>query len=228
MHQRENSPSHSQIEHSAACVFAGATPRSILRQILPILDLGTTFTMSAPPTYFDQDGRLHFLTPDGLPPNHGVPLLPPFILLPTSPIRALFTQIFHPSPPEIKYVTIKFIGNGVRPHRDRFTGRDRDEAIVYTTCVAATSKKVEDLIREMGGSGARGITECKLLVDGRTWLEVQTFKLGDDNLQKTLAEVGWTNTRGVNGPPVWVCPYHPGLEEEEEKQYWQRQGFLSE
>lgn len=82
-----------------------------------------------------------------------------------------------------------------------------------TTCRVATTMKVEKLIREMGGSGMMGITECKLLADGRTWSPVQTFRLDDDNVQKTVAEVGWTESRRVNGPPVWICPFHPGLEE---------------
>lgn len=95
------------------------------------------------------------------------------------------------------------------------------------TCRVATSMKVEDLIREMGGSGAMGITECKLLADGRTWSPVQTFRLGDNNVQRTVAEVGWTEPRGVDGPPIWICPFHPGLEEKEEARYWRGRGFSS-
>lgn len=82
-----------------------------------------------------------------------------------------------------------------------------------TTCRVATTMKVEKLIREMGGSSMMGITECKLLADGRTWSPVQTFRLDDDNVQKTVEEMGWTESRRVNGPPVWICPFHPGLEE---------------
>lgn len=94
-----------------------------------------------------------------------------------------------------------------------------------TTCRVATTVKVEELIRAMGGHGVMGVTECKLLADGRSWSAVQTFQLGDDNAHRTLAEVGWTAWRGVGGPPVWICPFHPGLEDEEEARYWRRLGF---
>lgn len=219
-------------------------------------------------SYLGEDGRLHFVTSDGLPPNNGIPPLPGpavpppptykfsvpplahmYQVLPPSssayglqgvsepipvpPIQALYLESYRPpsslQPPLLQggCINIKFIQNGVRPHRDRFTGRDRDEEIVATTCRVATTMKVEELIREMGGSGVMGITECKLLADGRTWSPVQTFKLGDDNVHKTLADVGWTESRGVDGPPVWISPFHPGLEEEEEVRYWRRRGFLT-
>lgn len=231
--------------------------------------------MSAPPpnkplniSYVDQDGRPHFITSDGLPPNNGVPPPPasevppppvygfpplsPLPLYQASPppsgtngqqsilepapvpaIQALYFESYlppsslQPPPLRIECINIKFIQNGVRPHRDRFTGRDRNEEIVATTCRVATTMKVEELILGMGGSDDMGITECKLLADGRTWSTVQTLKLGDDNVQKTLAEVGWTESRGADGPPIWICPFHPGLEEEEEARYWRRQGFTA-
>lgn len=126
----------------------------------------------------------------------------------------------------IQFVKINFIANGVRPHQDRFTGRNRDEEILYTACRAATIMKMNDLIKTFEGGGARGFTECKLLSDGRSWAKVQTFKLGDDSLGKTLGEIGWTESRGVDGPPVWVCAYHEGLDDEEEESYWKRLGFL--
>ncbi|MCJ1261504.1 hypothetical protein MMC22_001368 [Lobaria immixta] len=200
-------------------------------------------------SYLGEDGRLHFVTSDGLPPNNGIPpppgpaLLPPSSSayglqgvsepIPVPPIQALYLESYRPPSslqpplPQGGCINIKFIQNGVRPHRDRFTGRDRDEEIVATTCRVATTTKVGELIREMGGSGVMGITECKLLADGRTWSPVQTFKLGDDNVHKTLADVGWTESRGVDGPPVWISPFHPGLEEEEEARYWRRRGFLT-
>lgn len=126
--------------------------------------------------------------------------------------------------PPAEFVYINFICNGVRPHRDRYTGRNRDEEIIYTVCCAITSMKMKDLIKAFEGGGARGFTECKLLSDGRSWAEVKTFKLSDDSSEKTLAEVGWTESRGVDGP-LWVCAYHEGLEEEEEKSYWEELGF---
>lgn len=85
---------------------------------------------------------------------------------------------------------------------------------------------MNDLIKAFEGGGARGFIECKLLSDGRSWAKVQTFKLGDDSSGKTLGEIGWTESRGVDGPPVWVCAYHEGLDDEEEKSYWKRLGFL--
>ena len=219
-------------------------------------------------SYVDGDGRPHFITSDGLPPNNGVPLppgpirppspvygfaldppAPIYPVLPPSsgtnglqgmqeptpapPIQALYLEHYRPPsslqplPLRNGCIKLRFIQNGVRPHRDRFTGRDRDEEIVATTCRVATSMKVEELIRRMGGSGVMGITECKPLADGRTWSPVQTFQLGDENVNKTLAEVGWTESRGIDGPPVWISPYHPGVEEEEEARYWRRQGFVT-
>lgn len=211
---------------------------------MPALPLNTPLNIS----YVDEDGRPHFITSDGLPPNNGVPpppaseVPPPFgtnglqsVLEPASvpAIQALYLESclprssLQPPPLRIECINIKFIQNGVRPHRDRFTGRDRNKEIVATTCRVATTMKVGELILGMGGSGVMGITECKLLADGRTWSPVQTLKLGDHNVQKTLAEVGWTESRGADGPPIWICPFHPGLEEEEEAQYWHRQGFLA-
>lgn len=151
---------------------------------------------------------------------------------PTPQPRPIAWYIFRPVQqplvtPPTQFVNINFIGNGVRPHRDRFTGRNRDGEILYTVCRAATNMKMKDLIAAFEGGGARGFTECKLLSDGRSWAEVRTFKLGDDSSGKTLGEVGWTESRGVNGPPVWVCAYHEGLDDEEEKSFWEGLGFFA-
>lgn len=200
-------------------------------------------------SYRDEDGTGYYRTSDGLPPNHGRPP-PPSDDPPVIPFLAGFPAasstrpppVSQPSPvaihtfrptqqpagtPTTGFVDINFIRNGVRPHRDRYTGRDRDEAITYTPWRVATSMKMKDLIESFDGSGGRGFTECKLLSDGYSWAEVQTFKLGDDSSEKTLAEVGWTASRGVDGPPVWVSAYHEGLVGDEEKKYWEGLGFVS-
>ena len=194
-------------------------------------------------SYIDPEGIVHYLTPDGLPPNNGYPappgyelrVLPAPAVSPRSPspipqLRPIASYILRPvvQPlviPPTQFVNINFISHGVRPHRDKFTGRNRDEEIPYTVCRAATNMKMKDLIIAFEGGEARGFTECKLLSDGRSWAEVQTFKLGDNRSEMTLEEVGWTESRGVDGPPVWVCAYHEGLDAEEEKSYWEGLGF---
>ena len=194
-------------------------------------------------SYSDQDGTRHHRTSDGLPPNHGIP--PLVSLFPTALIaashtspplvpqpRAVEIHTFQPTlkpseTPATGFVDINFIRSGVRPHRDRYTGRDRDEEISYTSWRTATNTKMKDLIKSWDGDGTRGFTECKLLSDSYSWAEVQTFKLGDDNSEKTLAEVGWTASRGVDDPPVWVAAYHEGLDGDEEKKYWEGLGFVS-
>ena len=200
-------------------------------------------------SYSDRAGVRHYLTSDLLPPNHGNPPPPghepPVLPLPagfpvassTSPPpdsqpRPVAGYAFRPAPqppvtPPTQFVNIHFISNGVRPHRDRFTGRNRDDEIEFTICRAATNMKMKDLIGAFVGSGARGFTECKLLSDGYSWAEVRTFKLGDDSSEKTLGEVGWTESRGVDDAPVWVCAYHEGLDDVEEKSYWEGRGFVA-
>lgn len=191
----------------------------------------------------DENGTRYYRTSDGLPPNHGSPpQVPPFlagvvatsqtISPPVPQPMAVAIHTFRPTrqpsqTPTTGFVDINFIRNGVRPHRDRYTGRDRDEEISYTPWRVATSMKMKDLIKSFDGDGARGLTECKLLSDGYSWAEVQTFKLGDDSSEKTLAEVGWTASRGVDGPPVWVAAYHEGLDGNDEKKYWEGLGFAS-
>lgn len=205
-------------------------------------------------SYVGHDGITHYLTHDGSPPDLGSPTPPTYELLalsasppaPPAPISLLEAPSSSPAPiPQlratgyfafqpvqqaavtapIEYVNINFIANGVRPYHDRFTGRSRDEEIIYTVCRAPTNMRMRDLILTFEGGGARGFTECKLLSDGRSWAKVQTYKLGDENSEKTLAALGWTASRGVDGPPVWVCAYHEGLDEREEQRYWEEHGF---
>lgn len=196
-------------------------------------------------SFTDHAGTRHHITSDGLPPGHGYPPPPSHEQMVIPPPAGL-AAVLYGSPPPVpqptpvasytfrppgtlttQFVNIRFISNGVRPHRDRFTGRNRDEDIRYTICRAATSMKMNDLIKAFDGSGARGFTECKLLSDGYTWAEVRTFKLDDDSSAKTLAEIGWTESRGVDGPPVWVSAFHEGLDGEEEKIFWRGLGFVA-
>ena len=158
------------------------------------------------------------------------PRQPATFVASTPQLIPIGTYIFQPvippvAEPPTQFVNIHFIGDGVRPHRDRFTGRNRDDNFPYTVCLAATSMTMKDLIKAFEGGGALGFTECKQMSDGRSWAEVQTFKLNDDNSGKTLAELGWTESRGVDEPPVWVCAYFEGLDEQEEKSYWEKLGF---
>lgn len=146
--------------------------------------------------------------------------------------KAVASYTVRPAPqplviPPTQFIDIRFISNGVRPHRDRFTGRNRDEDIPYTICRAGTTMRMKELMKAFDVSTGRGFTECKLLSDGRSWGEVQTFKHGDKRSEKTLEEVGWTKSRGVDHLPVWVCAYHEGLDEKEEKRFWKRRGFIT-
>ena len=87
---------------------------------------------------------------------------------------------------------------------------------------------MEDLILIMGHGDLSGMTECKRSTDGRSWSEVQTFQIGDDKSNKSLQDLGWTDSKGTAESPIWVCVYRPDLEEEEERIYWERLGFPAE
>lgn len=77
----------------------------------------------------------------------------------------------------------------------------------------------------MGHGELNGMTECKQSTDGRSWLEVQTFQIGDDKSKKPLEELGWTDSKGTDESPIWVCIHRAELDEEEERTYWGRLGF---
>lgn len=78
---------------------------------------------------------------------------------------------------------------------------------------------METLIMIMGRGDLNGITECKLSADGLSWLEVQTFRIGDDRSHKSLEEIGWTDSKGTPESPIWVCIYVADQEIEEERAY---------
>lgn len=132
-------------------------------------------------------------------------------------IQPLQTSSFRP--PIEQYTYVNFIRDGIRPHRDRFTGRNRDRAIPYTLCKLATHMKMETLIMIMGRGNLNGITECKLSADGLSWLEVQTFRIGDDRSHKSLEQLGWIDSKGTLESPIWVCVYLSDREIGEEGAY---------
>lgn len=207
---------------------------------------------SGPPApFYLEDGRAYFVNSDGflasslLPPpttNGSLPLTPipengvaPPARLPQwiPLIRPMHNSSFRPTPapsgpPPLKYIHINFIRDGIRPHRDLFTGRDRDAAIPYTLCQVATYTRMDDLIRTMGTGQMAGITECGLPTnDRRPWTEVKTFTIGDGESHRSLEELGWTDARGPAIRPIWVCMYSEELEREEERRYWERLGYAT-
>ena len=95
----------------------------------------------------------------------------------------------------------------------------------YTLTKVATYMRMKDLILLMGHGDLDGITECKKLSDDRSWSEVQTFQISDDGSDKSLEELGWTESRGAVETPIWVCVFLPELEEQEERTYWEQLGF---
>lgn len=148
-------------------------------------------------------------------------------------IQPLRTSNFQPTPnlqptSAVNYIHINFIRDSIRPHRDRYTGRDRNNLIPFTLTKVATYMRMEDLILIMGHGDLSGMTECKKSTDGRSWSEVQTFQIGDDKSNKSLQDLGWTGSKGTAESPIWVCVYRPDLEEEEERIYWERLGFPAE
>ncbi|KAL9029967.1 MAG: hypothetical protein Q9196_001853 [Gyalolechia fulgens] len=77
----------------------------------------------------------------------------------------------------------------------------------YEPRLFPTDLSLRMLIKQLGAPDEEeeryGVVEMHELGDGR-WAPGQTILLGSEHANKTLREIGWTETRGFAAKPVWL------------------------